>query len=305
MFPGAVDIREFDTVIPLPERLRKSTRSNWADLHLAGAELDAFLEGPVFDADGNLFLVDIPFGRILLLSKEGDWSVVTEYDGWPNGMKLVNERTFLVADNRLGLVEIQRDSGKMSVVSSGFEGKPFHGLNDLTISSGGEIYFTDQGRSGLQDPYGRLFRLASKGELQLLMSGIPSPNGLVLSADEKTLFLAVTRANAIWRLPLAADGSISKAGNFIQLSGGVGPDGLARPRGTDGLVVAQPGLGVWQFGANGLPHVFWQRNGFDYPTNLAEHPAQRGCFYVTESKKAAVLRLTIEPSGAHGSVRKA
>ena len=56
----------------------------------------------------------------------------------------------------------------------------------------------------------------------------PSPNGLALSPDEKALFLAVTRANQIWRLPLHPDGTTSKVAAFITLSGGLaGPDGVA------------------------------------------------------------------------------
>ena len=66
------------------------------------------------------------------------------------------------------------------------------------------------------------------GEVDCLIDNVPSPNGLVLSRDEKTLFVAVTRANQIWRLPLHPDGTTSKVGVFITLSGGLaGPDGLA------------------------------------------------------------------------------
>ena len=59
---------------------------------------------------------------------------------------------------------------------------------------------------------------------------------------ETSLYVAVTRANAVWRVPLMPDGSVAKVGNFIQLSGGGGPDGLAVDR--DGnLAVAHIGLG--------------------------------------------------------------
>jgi len=60
-----------------------------------------------------------------------------------------------------------------------------------------------------------------------MMDTIPSPNGIAFSPDASTLYLAVTRANAVWRIVLAEDGSIERAATFIQLSGGDGPDGLA------------------------------------------------------------------------------
>lgn len=294
MFPILPQLRELTLVCEMPQQLRIGRRSDWADRNLGGAVFDAFLEGPVFDSAGNLFLVDIAFGRILTLDRSGHWEVVTAYDGWPNGLKLVAERTFLVADNKRGLIAIDRDSGQLRALCEGWEGRPFHGLNDLTLSGTGDIYFTDQGVSGLQDPHGRLFRLRPSGELQLVLSGIPSPNGLVLSADERTLFLAVTRANAVWRVPLDPEGRAYKVGTFIQMSGGIGPDGVARPQGGDGLVVAQPGLGVWQLAEDGVARFFWRRPGFDFCTNLAEDPLQPGSFWITESKRAAILRMTVE-----------
>jgi len=41
------------------------------------------LEGPAFDREGNLYMVDIPYGRILRMSPRGDFDVAAEYDGWP------------------------------------------------------------------------------------------------------------------------------------------------------------------------------------------------------------------------------
>ena len=70
------------------------------------------------------------------------------------------------------------------------------------------------------------------------MSTIPSPNGIVLNMAENRLFVAVTRQNAVWRAPLMRDGSVSKVGTFLQLSGGqAGPDGMALDR-EDGLMSA-------------------------------------------------------------------
>ena len=56
----------------IPERLARPRRSEWADLNLAGREIGCFLEGPAFDASGNLFLVDIPFGRIFRVDPAGN-----------------------------------------------------------------------------------------------------------------------------------------------------------------------------------------------------------------------------------------
>jgi gluconolactonase len=63
----------------------------------------------------------------------------------------------------------------------------------------------------------------------------------------------VTRGNAVWRLPLMGDGTASKVGLFIQMSGGhAGPDGMALDA-EGGLVVAHPSTTAWRFDALGRP----------------------------------------------------
>ena len=77
---------------------RKGVRPDWADANRPGQPTDCFIEGPSFDADGNLYIVDIPFGRIFRIAPDGKWSLVTEYDGWPNGLKIRADGRVFVAD---------------------------------------------------------------------------------------------------------------------------------------------------------------------------------------------------------------
>jgi hypothetical protein len=62
--------------------------------------------------------------------------------------------------------------------------------------------------------------LRANGALDRLCDNIPSPNGITLSTTEQHCYVGVTRLQQIWRLPLMADGSVSKTGVAIQLSGG-------------------------------------------------------------------------------------
>src|SRR5690554_4620768 len=83
----------------LPKRLRKSgQKPDWAAANKPGQDLDCFLEGPSFDREGRLWLVDIPYGRILTIDPDGSWNVVVEYDGWPNGLKIHRDGRVFVAD---------------------------------------------------------------------------------------------------------------------------------------------------------------------------------------------------------------
>src|ERR1700745_59578 len=85
----------------MPDQFRrKGVSTPWADANRPGQPTDCFIEGPSFDAQGHLYIVDIPFGRIFKISPEGEWSLVIEYDGWPNGLKIGKDGRILVADYR-------------------------------------------------------------------------------------------------------------------------------------------------------------------------------------------------------------
>lgn len=237
----------------LPDRFRKPRRTAWADANAAGMELDSFLEGPSFDRAGNLYVTDIPFGRVFRISPAGEWTLVTEYDGWPNGLKIHKDGRIFITDYKRGIVLLDAASGKVTSLIEHRGSESFKGVNDLFFAANGDLYFTDQGQTGLHDPTGRVYRYDAAGKLTLLVNTVPSPNGLVMNKAENVLYVGVTRGNAVWRLPLMADGMASKVGLFIQMSGGhAGPDGMALDA-EGGLVVAHPSTTAWRFDSLGRP----------------------------------------------------
>jgi sugar lactone lactonase YvrE len=129
----------------------------------------------------------------------------------------------------------------------------FKGPNDLIVDSKANIYFTDQGQTGMTDQSGKVYRLQPDGKLDALVENGISPNGLVLSPDERFLYVAMTRSNQVWRLPLHADGSTSKVGCFFQSFGNAGPDGLCVDE-EGSLFVCHPSLGsVFVVDQHGVP----------------------------------------------------
>ena len=111
-------VRDTEIFTAMPERFRKrGTHSAWANANKAGAQIDSFIEGPVFDAKGNLYVTDIPYGRIFRIDAAGDWDLVAEYDGEPNGMKFLNDRELLITDYKNGLTVLEIATGRTSVPS--------------------------------------------------------------------------------------------------------------------------------------------------------------------------------------------
>ncbi len=289
-----------DTVVHtrLPDRFRKPRRTAWADANRGGLEIDSFLEGPAFDRQGRLYVTDIPFGRIFRISPAGDWELLTEYDGWPNGLKIHRDGRLFVTDYKRGLLVIDPDTGSVGpwLETVGSEG--FKGVNDLVFAANGDLYFTDQGQTGMHDPTGRVYRLSASGQLTCLVDTVPSPNGLALSPAGDSLFVAATRANQIWRIPLAASGLVAKVGVFAQLHGGPsGPDGLAVDE-EGALFVAHAGFGtVWRLSARAEPLARIASCAGYSTTNLAFGGDGRRDLFITESETGVILKAALAAPG--------
>jgi gluconolactonase len=290
-------VRELAPFTSLPDEFRARTKSAWGDANRSGLPTDSFLEGPVVDDAGNLYVTDIPFGRVFRIDAAGAWSLVGEWDGEPNGMKFLSAGELLVTDYKNGLVVLDTASGQVRPFLERRNSERFKGVNDLVFDARGNLYFTDQGQTGLHDPTGRVYRLGADGRLDLLLSNVPSPNGIVLSPDERFLFVAVTRGNCVWRMPLLPDGSLAKAGQFFTSYGPSGPDGLAMDE--DGrLLVANPGLGyVWVLNSRAEPVWVLRGPAGASITNVAFGGEGRKRLFVTDSSHGDVLFADMDAAG--------
>lgn len=297
-FLSPPEIREAAIFTAMPNRFRrKGIRSAWADANRGGIETDSFLEGPVVDHEGNLFVTDIPFGRIFRIDATGEWELIAEYDGEPNGMKFRSAQELLIADYKNGLMICDIRTGQVQPFLERRHSERFRGLNDLTFDTAGNLYFTDQGQSGLHDPSGRVYRLRPTGQLDLLLANVPSPNGIVLSPDERVLFVAATRGNCVWRAPLMEDGSLSKVGQFFTSNGPSGPDGLAMDE-AGRLIVANTGIGLaWVLNKKAEPEVVIRSPAGTSLTNIAFGGPHRKTLYCTESVSGSILRIDLDFPG--------
>jgi gluconolactonase len=277
---------------------RRSEISEWARVQLHGAETPVFLEAPAFDSEGHLWVADIPWGRLFRIAPDGAVELGGEYDGWPTGMKFLADGRLLIADHKRGMMLFDPGSGRTEPWFERYQLEPFKGCNDIAVARNGDLYFTDQGQSGWQSPTGRLYRVRSgSGRLELLLDNLPSPNGLVLNKAESALYLAVTRANAIWRVGLHADGTIGKVGTFVQMSGGNGPDGVAIDE-DDNIAVCHVGFGaVWLFSRLGEPMLRINSPVGVHTTNIAYGGSDRRTLFITESGSGTILNAPMPVPG--------
>lgn len=278
----------------LPASLRRpNVSSYWATRNRRGSPVDSFIEGPSFDRYGNLYFVDIPFGRILKADPHGYITQIAEYDGQPNGLKIHSDGRIFIADFQNGILQLDPKTGELSGALKDCDSEGFKGCNDLHFAPDGSLYFTDQGQTGLHDPTGRVYRWKPEtGELNCLIDSVPSPNGLVLDVNSHVLYVAVTRANAVWRLPLSESGRVNKAGLFLQFNGGrAGPDGLALTA-QNGVVVCQTGMGlVWVHDQLGRPLAVVRSPKGLGTTNCAFGGEGLRTLFITESDTGSILKV--------------
>ncbi|WP_149537711.1 SMP-30/gluconolactonase/LRE family protein [Siccirubricoccus phaeus] len=287
--PRELPVRRFSA---LPAGLRQPRRTPWSDANRAGAPIDSFLEGPCFDAAGNFFVSDIPNGRVFRVAGEA-WEKVAEYDGWPNGLA-AREGELLITDYRHGLLSLDPATGAIAPLLENLLSEGFRGLNDLVLDAAGNILFTDQGQTGLQDPSGRVYRLGVGGRIDRLLANGPSPNGVALNAAGTHCYVAMTRSCEVWRFALRPDAVVGKANCFFRVPAGTsGPDGMAVDA-ADRLFVANPGHGqVWGVDPHGVALFRLDCTAFGRaPTNCCFAPDGR-TLLITESQSGTVLAAEI------------
>ncbi|BCX49304.1 gluconolactonase [Haloferula helveola] len=214
-------------------------------------------EGPVWlPEEKRLLFSDVPRNTIYTW-KEG----MTEAEVWmkPSGFTgpVSNRREpgsnglALDAKGQLVLCEhgdrrvavLTEDGGKMTIADQ-YEGKRFNSPNDLAIHSSGAIYFTDPPYGLPKDAKPELdfcgvFRVTPDGEVTLLDRSLDRPNGIALSPDEKTLYVAQSHGPRpiITAYPMKDDGTVGPGEVFFDckpLDGPGAPDGLKV--GPDGTV---------------------------------------------------------------------
>jgi gluconolactonase len=272
-----------------PELRRDDRHCPWAEAVLGQQRIGSFLEGPCFTPDGTLYASDLAHGRILRAGPGGRLDEYLDYGGAPNGMAALGDGSLVVADYERGLLKVGPDL-EITTLASRFRHEPFLGLSDLVVAGDGTVYLTDQGQSDLRRPVGRVFRWRPGSGLELLLEGIASPNGVALTPAEDTLYVAVTRANAVYRVPLRPDGSLGKAGVHLHLCGGSGgPDGLAvSPDGE--LAVAHFGLGrVWLFDRRGLAAGHVDVSTGDGITNVVFGGPDGRSLFITDASSGSIV----------------
>jgi len=231
-----------------------------------------FTEGPLWRPSGVLWFSDVvgnvvrqwsPDGKVVELFRPGGYDGNSLPPGFigPNGMTAGPDGSVLLCQHGNRRIARIAPDMKMTTLVDRYQGKKFNAPNDLVYRRDGTLFFTDppyglpkQDDDPMKElPFNGVFRL-SGGTLTLIIADMTRPNGLAISPDEKTLYVANSDdRKCLWmRYDLAADGSVSNATVFRDATGGPDaglPDGMKLD--TEGRLWATGPGGVWVMSPDG------------------------------------------------------
>jgi len=189
-----------------------------------------FTEGPAADARGNVYFTDQPNDRIMVWDIKTGLSVFMQPSGRSNGLFFDREgNLWSCADNRNEIWKIAPDK-KVDVITGFYNDRLYNGPNDLWISPGGGIYFTDpyyqrswwDHKSMPQDKQCVYFLMPDHKTVIRVADDLQQPNGIVGTPDGKVLYVADLRGNKTWSFSINSDGTLSNKTLFCES----GSDGM-------------------------------------------------------------------------------
>jgi sugar lactone lactonase YvrE len=277
-----------------------------------------FTEGPARAPDGSIYFSDIG-NRILRFDpKSKETRVYRDPSGKSNGLKF-DARGRLVAceganggNRRLSITE---PSGEVRTLADRWNGKRFNAPNDLAIDAKGNVYFTDPmyvGSEKREIDFEGVFLVSPTGAVTLATRDVQKPNGILVSPDGRTVYVADTSSDPkgnhhLVAFRVQADGTLADKRILHDFGPDRRPiDGMAMD--VEGNLYATGGTGdragLYVFGPNGEHLAFVKMPGD--PTNAAfGGPSEPATLYLTghgpeqpgKPRRYALYRMTLSMKG--------
>ena len=199
-------------------------------------------EGPAIDSKGDLYFCSRGTYKGIVRWNAADGAqpyLAVATKAGPGSLWIDDsDNIFVTATGERRILKVTPDK-KVSIIARSFErDAPLAtGPNDLVVTKGGTVYFTDPKGYYGEAPKGTVYRIEASGKTTVFSDAITGPNGIILSTDEKTLYVAHNIAKStskIERWPLEADGSAGPMTELAPVDNCV----------ADGMAVDREG-GIW------------------------------------------------------------
>lgn len=277
-------------------------------------------EGPTWLKNEKMVVFsDVPMNQVYGWSEREGLSVYLYPSGYTgsaarggepgsNGLTTDAQGRLVLAehgDRRIARLEAD---GKKTTLADNYEGKKFNSPNDLVYDSKGNLFFTDPPyglERRLEDPkkeipFQGVYRLSADGKLTVLVQDLKFPNGIALSPDEKTLYVAQSdpQRAVYMAYDLKEDGTVANARVLFDATSKVGS---ANPGLPDGMKIDQQG-NLWATGPGGVliitpqgKHLGTIRTGV--PTGNCAWGDDGSTLYITADMYLCRIRTKVKGAG--------
>ncbi|HKY21913.1 MAG TPA: SMP-30/gluconolactonase/LRE family protein [Vicinamibacterales bacterium] len=251
---GAPQLPAADTVAPdIPGVVAGGTKVQLLKEGLDGTE------GPIALPDGSVIFSEINTNRTIKIDKDDTFSTFLENTGGTTGVAFDRQGRLFAAVVPWGRTKfsiIYPEAAKRVVIDN-YDGKPFGRPNDLAIARNGGIYFTDsanaQPRPAEPLPLPAAFYYLPPGSAKAaqILTDVAFPNGVILSRDEKVLYLNNSGGEYLLAFDVQADGTLTNRRNFAKYEGVRTNANGSVSSGADGLAIDGRGR-VYVAASNGV-----------------------------------------------------
>ena len=191
-----------------------------------------FPEGPVAMADGSVILGEIAGSAVTRIASDGSTTAIGSAGGGPNGLARGPDGALYLCNNggneyaqggflstgpskdyQCGYIQrIDPRTGETRILYSQCGGHKLSAPNDIVFDRQGGFYFTDLGkrRTRDRDHGGLYYALPDGSKIVELVHPMLSPNGVGLSPDEKTVYVADTESSRLFAFDIVEPGVLRK-----------------------------------------------------------------------------------------------
>jgi gluconolactonase len=257
-----------------------------------------FTEGPAADADGNVYFTDQPNDRIMKWSSAGKLSTFLEPCGRSNGLCFdAKGNLWACADEKNELWRID-PKGKVTVVVKDYKGKLLNGPNDLWIRPDGGIYLTDpyykrdywKRGPKEQDKEAVYFLSPDHKTLTRVADDLQQPNGIIGTADGKTLYVADIWGNKTYLYEIQDNGTLKDKRLFCSL----GSDGMTIDN-EGNVYLTGKGVTVFDKAGKQIEKIAVPE---PWTANVCFGGKQRDTLFITASKSLYSVKMRVKGVGS-------
>jgi gluconolactonase len=269
-------------------------------------------EGPIALPDGSTIFTETQANRITRIAADGSTSAFLEDTNGANGLAFNKSGELVAVIAGKPSIAVLYPKDKARVLVDSYQGRPLGRPNDLVVDKHGGVYFTDPGPNAPAGqpvpttlPATAVYYLSSAGELHLLDTTVPRPNGVKLSPDEKTLYVNNTWGEYVLAYDIKKDGTVGARRDFAKLQGfrktetgtSSGADGLAVDARGNVYVATTDGVQVFTGEGEALGVIALPKA----PQNLAFAGPGKKVLYIVG--RGSAWRIDTQTSGYTGRAK--